>query len=160
MFRSKKVKKDYDKAIIEKIEKELNKYPESPFILHDMSVANLQFIDKKLYIRFLMLKWIDTENMFGGLEIKEDDNIVLDVVYDGIKIKDIQCGGKIDFKGITVSDFSKENGVMNILLYDYVDMFNCKYAFQSYKWSFRGIVPQKELNGYLKKSCNDICEEE
>lgn len=145
------MKKDYDKAIIEKIEKELNKYPESPFILHDMSVANLQFTNEKLYIRFLTLKWIDTENIFGDLEIKEDDNIVLDVVYDGIKIKNLQLGGKIDFQGINVNDFSEKNGVMNILLYDYVDMFTCQYTFQSYKWSFCGVVPQKELNGYLKK---------
>lgn len=149
------MKRDYEKAIIEKIEKELNKYPESPFTLHDMSVIGLRFIGNKLRIKFSILQWVDSENIFSGLEIKDGDSIILDVEYDGIKIKDIQCGGKVNFNNFTVKDFSEENGEINLFLYDYDQISNCKFAFESYKWSFCTITPQKEYDEYLE-SCEKV----
>lgn len=124
----------------EQAERELNKYP-APSCFHDMSVVNFRIKDGKIKIRYAFVEYMDDWNILDN----ETDYAIVDVVYDGVEVKNIYLEDSIDFVDATALDLSNDkNNVMTFGMHFRFADFYLEFTYKSYKWSVFGVVTEDE----------------
>lgn len=129
-------------------ELKLNKYPD-PSGFHDMSVVNMKIKDDNIYIKLILVKYMDK---FGILE-DDDHYAILEVKYSGVTIKSMNLCEIIDFRGLDVLYLCEEDdGDIAVDFYD-TDLeifFEMKFSYKSYHWSVCDVIEEDEFYDYLE----------
>lgn len=123
-------------------EDELNEYPTTPFPFHESDLVNLEIHDNKIKIK------IRLAHTFVDLDFLDDKHhVILDAVYEGIKIKDITLYDGFDFRNAEISNFSeKENGDLALAVYQssYELFFYLRFSYKKYRWSVCDVIDEDE----------------
>lgn len=125
----------------------LNEFPD-PTNFHDMSVVNMKFFNDSIRVRFLLVKYMD------DFEILEDDEhfAILEVVYNGVSITNMNLEGLVDFRGSTVYELKEKNGVISLNLHNqlYDFYYYMEFTCEGYSWKVYDVVTVEEYFEYSK----------
>lgn len=123
----------------------LNEFPD-PTNFHDMSVVNMKFYNDNIRVRFILAKYMD------DFEILEDDEhfAILEVVYNGVSITNMNLEGLVDFRGSTVYELKEKNGIVSLNLHNHLYDFYyyMEFTCEGYNWKVNDIVTVEEYFEY------------